>query len=391
MLILFDGPEYADLLPLTFTRPVAELLTGIGTLRSKWAYMAGQDIGVYTQPYLRDIYAPPAEGLHSWINAAIVAEPALLRFVQECPEGKTILFRGEAIGYTGLSIADYEAGKFPAGQISVPEYISLLRIRFPWDLFALNATIMERDFQLFTKGKTSAAPDQHSTILGDRIFIEDGATLNCAIINTLTGPVYLAADAEIQEGAMVRGGLYLGPGSSIKMGAKLYGASSIGRQCKIGGELTNSIFHDYSNKGHEGYLGNSVIGSWCNFGADTNSSNLKNTYDHVSAYSYRSNARINTGQQFLGLLMGDHSKTGINTMFNTGTVAGVSCNIYGGGFPPVHLPSFTWGEPGHWQEYRIDKALDTARKVMARRHLELTPAEEKLLCYLFDHRQPALS
>ncbi len=253
-----------------------------------------------------------------------------------------------------------------------------------WKIFLFNQDELQRDFELVTAGRTSAQLSSTNLIIGDQLFVEEGVEAEGAIINAATGPVYLGKDSKILEGTAIRNGLSLGEGSVLKMGAKIYGATTIGPDCKVGGEVQNSVLFGHSNKGHDGYLGNSVLGEWCNLGADTNTSNLKNNYDQVKLWSYVRGGFERTGEQFCGLMMGDHSKSGINTMFNTGTVVGVSANIFGAGFPRNFIPSFSWGGPQGLQEYTIAKALETAKIVMARRHLELDDVEQNILAHVYE-------
>jgi UDP-N-acetylglucosamine diphosphorylase/glucosamine-1-phosphate N-acetyltransferase len=222
----------------------------------------------------------------------------------------------------------------------------------------------------------------------DQLYVHPSATVYATTFNTNDGPIFIDADAEIMEGSHIRGPFYLGQHATLKLGTKIYGATTIGPQCKVGGEISNSIFWGYSNKAHDGFVGNSIIGEWCNLGADTNTSNLKNNYSNVKIWSYAQNGLADTGLTFCGLIMGDHSKCGINTMFNTGTVVGVGANIFGGDFPPKHVPSFSWGGPGGWEVYDLAKASATIEKVMARRSLTLTPATQNLLQYIFDQTAP---
>jgi len=253
-----------------------------------------------------------------------------------------------------------------------------------WKIFLYNKNELERDFELVTAGRTSANLSSTNTIIGDQIFVEEGVEAEAAIINAATGPVYLGKNSTVLEGTAIRNGLSLGEGSVLKMGAKIYGATTIGPDCKVGGEVHNSVLFGHSNKGHDGYLGNSVLGEWCNLGADTNTSNLKNNYDQVKLWSYIRGGFERTGEQFCGLMMGDHSKCGINTMFNTGTVVGVSANIYGAGFPRNFIPSFSWGGPQGMQEYSLSKALQTAKIVMSRRNIELDEVETNILTHVFE-------
>ena len=240
------------------------------------------------------------------------------------------------------------------------------------------------DYELLTKGRKSTELSSTNTIIGDRVFAEEGVEVEAAILNSKNGPIYLAKGSSIMEGSMVRGGLSLGEYSQLKLGTKIYGAVTIGPHSKVGGEVNNSVIQGYSNKGHDGFLGNSVIGEWCNLGADTNNSNLKNNYDEVKLWSYAKKGFERTGLQFCGLIMGDHSKCGINTMFNTGTVIGVSSNIFGSGFPRNFVPSFSWGGASGFVEYKLDKALKTAEIVFGRRSVELDATERQILTHIYE-------
>jgi UDP-N-acetylglucosamine diphosphorylase/glucosamine-1-phosphate N-acetyltransferase len=264
----------------------------------------------------------------------------------------------------------------------------LMSIQRPYDLFLLNGKALELDFELITKNRTSAKVSDTNRVLGNRLFVEEGAWVECATLNTTTGPIYIGKQAEVMEGAMVRGGLALCDFAALKMGAKIYGPTTVGPHCKVGGEVGNTIFMGFSNKGHDGYLGNSVIGEWCNLGADTNSSNLKNNYANVKLYNYTSQKQEDSGQQFCGLIMGDHSKVGINTMFNTGTVVGVGCNVFDAGFPPTFVPDFSWGGASGFQEFRLDKMMELAERVMSRRHLELTEIDKNILNEVYRITRP---
>ncbi len=252
------------------------------------------------------------------------------------------------------------------------------------DIFVKNETELEKDFEILSKDRRSADLTADNRIIGDRFFAEEGAKAYGAIFNTTTGPVYLAADSEVMEGSLVRGGLALCENATLKMGAKIYGPTTIGPHSKVGGELNNCVIQGYSNKGHDGFMGNSVIGEWCNLGADTNTSNLKNNYGDVKIWSYETQHLQNSGKQFVGLIMGDHSKCGINTMFNTGTTVGVFANIIGAGFPPKFIPSFTWGGHEPFQTYNYEKALSVAENVMIRRNIQLSPEDGVILKEVFD-------
>ena len=261
----------------------------------------------------------------------------------------------------------------------------LLHIEFPWDIFSKNDVVLKQDFEDLTQGKRSQQLSETNTVIGDPslIFLEEGAKAEAAIFNTNNGPIFLAKESEVMEASVIRGPFALCEGASLKLSTKIYGATTVGPHSKVGGEVNNSVIQGYSNKGHDGFLGNSVIGEWCNLGADTNNSNLKNNYSLVSVYNYKKKDYINSGLQFLGLIMGDHSKCGINTMFNTGTVVGVFANIFGGDFPPKYIPSFSWGGAQGFTSYQLDKAFEVALRVMERRGLDLDDKNKEILRQIY--------
>jgi UDP-N-acetylglucosamine diphosphorylase/glucosamine-1-phosphate N-acetyltransferase len=273
-----------------------------------------------------------------------------------------------------------------AGDKHVQSNHSVLFINQRWDIFQKNDKALLFDFEWITKGRTTQQLSATNTVIGsvNQIFLEKGAVVEASILNTKSGPIYIGENAEIMEGSVVRGGLALCESAALKLATKVYGATTLGPHCKVGGEVNNVIFQAYSNKGHDGFLGNSIIGEWCNLGADTNSSNLKNNYSNVTAYSYETKKQEKTGVQFMGLIMGDHSKCGINTMFNTATVCGVSCNIFGGDFPPKFIPSFSWGGANGFEPFKLDKAIDVAKSMMSRRHVEFTDGDLKIVEFLLN-------
>ena len=366
---LVDTSARQHLLPLTFTRPVAELRTGILTIADKYR-KRDCEVGYVTEPYLQEKF-PAASDAQVSIWASVCPTDEFMEAVKGLHPGEALVRGEQRLAVAG---SDFEA---EAKDVDFAGALNF--IEYPWDIWTKNASEMELDFELLTAGRKSAPVDSTNTVIGDRIFLEEGARATASILNTTTGPIYLAKDAEIMEGCVVRGGLALGEHSALKLGAKIYGATTLGPHCKVGGEVNNSVLIGYSNKGHDGFLGNSALGEWCNLGADTNNSNLKNNYDSVKAWSYVSKRFAPTGQQFCGLVMGDHSKSGINTMFNTGTVVGVSANVYGAGFPRNFIASFTWGGPQSTMNYRLDKALDTADRMMKRRGLEVNEVERAIL------------
>jgi UDP-N-acetylglucosamine diphosphorylase/glucosamine-1-phosphate N-acetyltransferase len=368
-IILFDGAVRDDLLPLTFTRPVAELRIGITTIREKWELTSGLTCSWETQDYLAEKYPIQKTDNSILINAAIIPDAELWDAITNLSPGETMVAGEEIIA------------KSPDKENKKVEYKNeYLAIRNTWDIFSLNDTVLRSDFEQITRGRNSLPISSSNQVMGaENVFLEEGAKVECAILNASTGPVFIGRDSEIMEGSVVRGPFALCEHAALKLGTKIYGATTIGPYCKVGGEVNNSVFTGYSSKAHDGFLGNAVIGEWCNLGADTNNSNLKNNYAKVKLWNYPKGRFVQTGMQFCGLIMGDHSKCGINTMFNTGTVIGVSANIYGAGFPRNFIPSFSWGGPGGTIEYKIDKAFETASVAMARRGIELDETEKKIL------------
>ncbi|MFL5752485.1 MAG: GlmU family protein, partial [Bacteroidia bacterium] len=261
-----------------------------------------------------------------------------------------------------------------------------LVITFVWDIFSRNGKAFADDFELLTKGRKSQILSKSNRVIGKgKIFIEKGASVECAVLNTTNGDIYIGKDAVVMEGCFLRGPIGLCEHAELKMGAKIYGPSTFGPYCKVGGEVNNSVLFGYTNKGHDGFLGNSVLGEWCNLGADTNTSNLKNNYGNVKIWNYGAEEMVDTGMQFCGLFMGDHSKCGINTMFNTGTVVGVNANIYGGDFPINFIPSFSWGGAEFFEDYKLHKALEVAERVMSRRNVNLSQADREILTHVFEY------
>lgn len=385
-LILWDPPS-RQLHPLTFTRPAAALRIGITTLQEKWEAHFDLPASHATRAYLAPKFPTEWSVLNIVVNGTVVANPALTQFIQNhLPTGTLLTKAGTPIAFRG-SRAQVEQWwqQMPPPEQWLEYPGECLIIKHPWDLFLHNGAVLLHDFERLTAGRTSQPLSATNTLIGDSnyLFIEEGAWIEGAILNTQPGPIYVGKGATIMEGSLVRGGLALCAGSTLKMGSKIYGPTTIGPVCKVGGEVTNSILTGYSNKGHEGYLGNAVLGEWCNLGADTNSSNLKNNYASVKVWDYEEKRFIDSEQQFCGLIMGDHSKSGINTMFNTGTVVGVACNIYGSDFPRNFVPSFSWGNARKMTTHQLPKALETAALVVARRQLSLTEIDQAILEYVF--------
>lgn len=384
--ILFDDSRYHQLLPLTHTRPVAGIRCGIDTLQEKWEAYLQTPVSHKTAAHLQIKYPLLVQDDNMFINSGVFPSAALIAQIRQLQTNESLV-QDQLLIACRLSAVDAHEfnGTHTAQVINYGEPIH--QIQYPWDIFSMNDWAIRDDYNRITANRTSAALPASNTIIGQDIFIEEGAKVNCSIINTTTGPVYIGKDAEIMEGCIIRGPLAMGKHSALKMGAKIYGATTIGDGCKVGGEVNNSVLFANSSKAHDGFLGNSVLGEWCNLGADTNNSNLKNNYEEVKLWNEEKKSFIKTGLQFCGLIMGDHSKSGINTMFNTGTVVGVSCNIYGAGFPRNFIPSYSWGSANGFMEYQFNKACDTAKRVFARRSIDFDTIEENILRAVFEHTQ----
>ncbi|MBI2259747.1 MAG: GlmU family protein [Flavobacteriia bacterium] len=374
-IILHDAGKHLELAPLTLAKPVAELRMGILTIKERWQKILPTAQYFYeTEDYLAEKF-PNTSKFDLVINASAIIYPDTLKEILLLKEGDVLFSKDNWIAKKGFDITN-----------KVESKNEVLVINHLWDLFSFNHSAVERDFELLTKNRKSSKISESNTIIGNplHIFLEEGAHVEATIFNTKSGPIYIDKDAEIMEGSMIRGPFTLGRGSCVKMGAKIYGATTIGPYCKVGGEISNSIFQSFSNKGHDGFIGNSVIGEWCNLGADTNSSNLKNNYSKVNIYSYAKKEIIKTDVQFLGLIMGDHSKSGINTMFNTSTVVGFSANIFGGNFPSKHIPSFSWGGADGFVKFDLIKAVEVAKAMMSRRNVQFSELDLKIFEFLYE-------
>jgi UDP-N-acetylglucosamine diphosphorylase/glucosamine-1-phosphate N-acetyltransferase len=381
-IIFFDDTDkHESLKPFTYTRPIAELRVGIVTIKEKWLKRLDETSYAFqTKDYLQGKYPLNEKETNLFINGSICPNDYLIEKVLNLPKNGLLQDNeGRIIAYMASS---YNQTKdFDRVELDATNYNQLSH---PWDIFRLNGEEMEADFELLTKGRISQPlSDTNQVINPERVFLEKGAKVECSILNASTGPIYLGENSEIMEGSVVRGGLALCAHATLKLSAKIYGPTTVGPHSKVGGEVGNSVILGYSNKGHDGYLGNSVLGEWCNLGADTNNSNLKNNYSQVRVWSYEQEEQTNSNLQFCGLLMGDHSKSGINTMFNTGTVVGVCANIYGGGFPKKFIPSFSWGGSDGFVEFKIEKAFEVAERVMERRSIPFTKEDEKILKHIF--------
>lgn len=369
-IVLHDNNKHLAFAPFTLTRPVGDLRIGIMTNVERWKLLIpGVQIGFSTENYLQGKF-PKKEGVD--VNASVIASKEIATAIQS-------IHPTEGVWYKDLWVAGMqdEASRFELNEAP-------LVLEQRWDLYQMNGAVLSHDFELMTSGRTSRQLSSTNTIIGDaqNIFLEEGAKVEGCILNTSGGPIYVGKDAEIMEGSLVRGPLAMNEKSVLKLGTKVYGATTLGPHCKVGGEVNNVIFQAYSNKGHDGFIGNSVIGEWCNLGADTNCSNLKNNYGSVKTYNYRTKSIEQTDVLFMGLMMGDHSKCGINTMFNTATTVGVSANVFGADFPAKYIPSFSWGAAD--VGYNFNKALESANNMMKRRGEALTADEIEILRHLAD-------
>jgi UDP-N-acetylglucosamine diphosphorylase/glucosamine-1-phosphate N-acetyltransferase len=382
-IILFDDPvARQSLLPLTYTRPVALIRVGIITIAEKWSKHLNLSYSFQTEDYLSEKYPISLESENLYINGGACPDEKLLLAINKLAIEEGLVWNNILIAAktSTLNTSDYSSLKL----IEVGSEITY--IDQSWKIFKLNASQIKSDFKLITKGRSSAnITDLHTIVYGrENIFIEEGASIKAAIINAENGPIYIGKNAQIHEGAIIKGPFALCESSHVNMGAKIKGDTTIGPFSKVGGEVSNSVIFGFSNKGHDGFIGNTVIGEWCNLGADTNTSNLKNNYDNIKIWSYEKEGFKDTGEQFCGLIMGDHSKSGINTMFNTGTVVGVSSNVFGSGFPRNFIPSFSWGGASGFTTFSINKADEVATRVMERRNLSYSKTEENILHSIFE-------
>lgn len=380
--ILFDGPARNALLPFTFTRPVADLLVGIMTIRQKWELHLGSTTTTLTEEYLSDKYPMVELEGNVMINASFLPNAILAELVGNLEPNQAIFKKDEIIAF--YTSENQEEVDFDTYEI-IEYNDDCITIENTWDIFSKNDAAIREDFDFLTQDRRSQQiPKSVNVIAPENIFIEEGAKLEFVTLNASSGPIYIGKNTEVMEGAVIRGPFALCENAQVKMGSKVYGATTVGPGSRIGGEVKNSVLFANSNKGHEGFLGDSVLGEWCNIGADSNNSNLKNNYEEVRLWSYETEGFAKTGLQFCGLMMGDHSKCGINTMFNTGTVVGVSANIFGSGFPRNFVPSFSWGGASGFTTYLTKKAFETAKLVMSRRNVAFDEKEAAILEHVFE-------
>lgn len=374
--ILFDASRNS-LLPLTYTRPVCDIRIGILTIREKWEKYLGEKTSTITEDYLSAKYPTEQSEEMMLINGSICPTPKLLKAIKGLKVGQALVCQGNVVAMYKTK-AQFLSEEDSTQEIEV-EY-DFIKINNTWDIFVLNDKALREDFELLTQNRKSAPLSSTNRVVGEQnIFVEEGAVVEFAILNAKEGPIYIGKDAEVMEGSIVRGPFAMCEHSVLKMTSKIYGATTLGPYVKVGGEVSNVVIFGYSNKAHDGFIGNSVIGEWCNIGADTNASNLKNTYEEVRVWSIEKNTFVPTGQTFFGTIMGDHSKCGINTMFNTGTVIGVSSNIYGHGYQRNYIPSFAWGGTTGLKSYDMEKAIEVAEKMYQRRNVVMSQQDKEIL------------
>lgn len=380
--ILFDGTVRNALLPFTFTRPVADIRIGILTIREKWEKYLGSTTTTLTEEYLSEKYPMVEMEENVMINASFLPNNILSEMISNLEVNQAIFREDEIIAFHTTENQE----EIDFDNYEILEYNQdCLTVQNTWDIFAKNDEAIREDFELLTEDrKSQPIPKSVNVIAPENVFIEEGAKLEFVTLNASTGPIYIGKNSEIMEGSVIRGPFALCESGRVKLASKVYGATTVGPHSVIGGEVNNSVLFAYSNKGHDGFLGNAVLGEWCNIGADSNNSNLKNNYEEVKLWSYETENFAKTGLQFCGLMMGDHSKCGINTMFNTGTVVGVSTNIFGSGFPRNFVPSFSWGGAAGFTTYLTSKAFHTAKIVMARRNVEFTEQDAKIMEHVFE-------
>lgn len=378
---LVDSAERDHLLPLTFTRPVAHIRIGAFTIAEKWEKRFNAKVTYLTQPYLSKVFPNDIEGSDLAINGALIPTNDIVNEIESLKNGES-LYANES--WIATRTHDFSQDQL-TGSDKIQAISEVKLLDRSWKIFQWNDWALRDDFDWITKNLNRSSEDLKGvTTIGSEIFIEEGAVVRpSAVLNSETGPIYIASKAEVMEGSLVRGGFALLESSVLKLGAKVYGATTIGPHSKIGGEVNNAVVFGYSNKGHDGFIGNTVIGEWCNLGADTNTSNLKNNYADVKIHNYALGRSESTGGQFCGLTMGDHAKSGINTMFNTGTVCGIFANVFGAGFPHRRIPDFGWGGADGFKNFRITDALDVAEKVMIRRGISLTDEWKEVYQFLY--------
>ena len=381
--ILFDDSSRNNLLPLTLVRPIADIRIGILTIREKWEKYLGEKTSTITESYLAKKFPIKQGKQNILINGSVCPTPEMVEAVKRLKINETLNTEEYIIA---INVGEDISGEANLGAEKRHSFVGEhIKLKYTYDIFTYNDKAIRDDFILLTKGRKSAKLSESNNVISiENIFVEEGATVEFATLNAKTGPIYIGKNSEIMENSAIRGPFALCEHSVVKMSTKIYGATTVGPYSKVGGEVNNSVIFAHSNKAHDGFLGNSVIAEWCNLGSDTNTSNLKNTYEPVRLWNYPQSSFVSTDLTFCGLIMGDYSKCGINTMFNTGTVVGVNCNIFGAGFQRNYIPSFRWGGTGRQSNYQIEKAFEVAEIVYGRRGKEFDKVERDILQAVFD-------
>lgn len=373
--VLSDKGFHGRFRPLSLTRSIADFRVGILTLREKWEKYLGEKVYVETEPYLQTKYQTVEDAECVVIPSVLIPDYNIAQAIKSLETGRLVK--------DGIVLASVKPSMPSSADVEYSGKVNMLKSLT--DIFSFNGIEINKDFGILTAGRQSQKISNTNVVFGKYpLFVENGCSVECATFNTNDGPIYIGANSEVMEGVNIRGPFALCEHAVLKMGAKMYGDTTVGPWCKVGGELSNVVFFGYSNKAHDGFLGNSVVGEWCNFGADSNNSNLKNNYAEVKLWNYDTQKFDKTGLQFCGLIFGDHSKCGINTMFNTGTVVGVSANIFGAGFPRNFVPSFSWGGASGFTEYKLETAFEVMERVMARRHVDFTDTDKAIMKHIFD-------
>lgn len=386
--ILFDDNEVRKhLMPFTYTRPTAGLRVGITTIAEKWQAMLGEaTYSFLTVPYLKKKFPLHARRSSNLMVAGhVIPTPKLAQLVLDLQEGEALMVGETLIAFNG-SAHDFDARHY--SHVVYPKRKPLI-VNHLYDIFEFNGKVLEQDFVRLTAGRQSQPLSPTNTVIGDtkRIFVEEGAYVEGAMLNTQSGPIYIGKDVEIMEGACIRGGFAACHDAKVRIGAKVYGATTLGPHVKIGGEVENTVFIGYSNKAHDGFLGDAVIGEWCNIGGGTTASNLKNDYAEIKLWNYATKRFERTGLQFCGLFMGDHSKIGVNGMINTATVLGVGVNIHGAGFPRNFVASFQEGSAtAGFKDVPLETFYTIAERVMARRNIPFTEVDRNIFKAIYNIR-----
>jgi len=384
-IILFDGTERGQLLPFTFTRPVGDMRIGILTIKEKWEKHTNANVSFATQDYLSTKFSTIKADENLYINGAVCPSKNLCEEVLQLKIGQSLYDNNTIVAFVAELDYIYDENNIPVSDKVSCKSTDFIHLQNLTDIFTKNDAAIKQDFELLTAGRTSANINNTNRLYNDsQIFAEESAIIESSILNAKTGPIYIGNHAEVMEGSIIRGAFALCDHAGTKLATKVYGATTVGPYCKIGGEVNNVVMWGFSNKGHDGFLGNAVIGEWCNIGADTNNSNLKNNYAPVKLWSYITEKFENTGQTFCGLMMADHAKCGINTMFNTGTVVGVAANIFGAGFPRNYIPSFAWGGAQGFDTFQLPKVYEMATIMASRRGIEFSDIDKDILKHLFE-------